>query len=107
MYSSMSPSGIQFETSCWGEIVTPRRGKTFGCAKCFHVMAALQKSCKFVQRRQTEKVEGSISTLAFLCVSSWVYVRIRFTQTFEPSRVPTYTSPEPPELNAIESVSIS
>ena len=44
MYSGRFPPGTQFEMSWKGLVVIPRRGKTFGCAKCFHVTASLQKS---------------------------------------------------------------
>jgi len=39
---------------------------------------------------------------SFWC-SSWLYFRKRLMQTFAPSRVPRYTSPNPPDTNGSES----
>ena len=44
IYSSRLPPDIQFEISWKGLMVMPRRGRMFGCVRCFHVTASLQKS---------------------------------------------------------------
>jgi len=49
MYCGRLPPGIQFETS-WREVmVTPRKGKMFGCVKRFQITASWQNICEFCE----------------------------------------------------------
>ena len=47
MYSGRFPPGIHSEISWNGRAVTPSRGTTFGCFKCFQITASLQKAWEF------------------------------------------------------------
>ena len=49
MYPARSTSGIQPETSWIGSVVTPMRGTTLGCAKCFHATAIWWNAWVFLQ----------------------------------------------------------
>ena len=44
-YSDRSPAAIKGETSCGGETLVPRRGKTFSCFRYFHITASSQNIC--------------------------------------------------------------
>lgn len=53
MYSRSSPPGIQFEMSWREVVVTPRKGKTFGCVKRFQITTSWQKTCELCELWQT------------------------------------------------------
>ena len=44
MYFDRSPAGTKVETSWYGEIIAPKRGKMLECFKVFHVTASLQNN---------------------------------------------------------------
>ena len=96
--SNRSPPDIQVDTNWAGVMVTPSRGTTFGCLKCFHTTASLQKIYGLCQPRRTGR-EPRKQTFLGLSAPSIGYIRMRFTQTSERSRVPLYTSPQPPAAN--------
>ena len=49
-------------------MVTPSRGTTFGCLKCFHITASLQKTYGLYQpRRVGREMAPKSDLLGFIC----------------------------------------
>jgi len=80
------------------DIVTPMRGRTFGCRRAFHTTASLQNLCMqsviSIRARGTDHIQQL--TPITLCNSLFEYILMTFTATSRPQCSPFHTSANPP-----------
>lgn len=75
IYSGNSPPGIQAVTNWKGSTVTPMRGATFGCTKCFQITASRRKACTHHQRERINVTIPGTNMLGLLRIYSGVILQ--------------------------------